>query len=99
MINFMINKQETEKIAKEICVKTKIKDVVVNYKVFATNNAFDNSPVWEEITENFKNNIKYNFINRNYEENKSPGICVKFSLEGPEDFNSSKIRYIAVGYN
>ena len=53
-------------------------------KIYASNNAFDLNPVWEDITDNYNNRKFYYFKNRAQISSKS-GISFRYEIDATED--------------
>lgn len=89
--NRMINNIYVKIISEEIlCPNDKI-----NYKVEVTNNPFDDNPVWEDISELYKNRLTASIINTNIK--STPGISVRVTIS-KKDNSIVKINNICMTY-
>lgn len=83
-IDHLSNIQETEVMPKQIMIMPTIEGRPTNIRILACNNAYDEKPFWEDVTEEALNMMPYNFKNTEKTSDKW-GIQARFIIDGKDE--------------
>jgi len=73
-------------------------DVPATIRVYATNNAFDSTPTWEDMTESFLEGQYYEFKN-NYKTASNWGINVRVEINAQESLGTIELTGFGIAYD